>query len=536
MLQPITDPGRLPGVRSTTSSRRLRRVVGAIVLLLVTGACKSVPEKVDVPITTALPQAGSGAIYDMAAAAVQRTGSPDALALVPDARSGMEWRLAMIDSATTSLDIQYFIWSGDKAGSLLLDRVLAAADRGVQVRLLIDDMYLLADAPIAGQDEALAAIDAHPNVSFKIFNIGRFRSGRLGIAGNIVGGFKEFNRRMHNKMMIADGRLGMVGGRNMADEYYGVRSDYNFIDLDAVVVGDVLPSMISAFDIYWNASQTYQAIGLNPDATGNELEALRTELTEYLAEHAETLAAFPLAPADWSDFLAAAASRMVAAEATFLQDNPEVEGDETYRLYDMLREFDTPEDHDVIMVSPYLIPLQEGIDELQQMADDGIEVTLLTASLGSVDLEATVSHYKKYRTRILETGAKLYEFHHQPGETLRSQADTEPVRAEFIAFHPKLAVTDRRVCYVGSLNLDPRALVINTENGLVIESEAFCSEVADLAELYIQPENSWEVTLDEKGNLQWTSYEGTVTQQPARSTGQRMADFFYRILPIENIL
>ena len=133
-------------------------------------------------------------------------------------------------------------------------------------------------------------------------------------------------------------------------------------------------------------------------------------------------------------------------------------------------------------------------------------------------------------------GAKLYEFHHQPGSELRAMADVAPVAGEFVALHPKVGVTDRKHCFVGSLNIDPRALVINKENGLQIESEALCGQLGDLLELYIAPENAWHVTLDEKGDLQWTSAEGTVHKQPARSGGQRMSDFFFRILPIEKLL
>lgn len=515
---------------------RFRVSLTVCLLAALLASCKALPPELEVPLETALPPAGSGPLFDTAAEALRITGGPDAAILVPDAQSALDWRLAMIDSARVSLDMQYFVWSGDQSGTLLLDRLLRAADRGVRIRLLFDDLYLLADSNFSGPDEVLAAIDAHPNVDFKLFNPGRFRSGKVGIGGNFATGFREFNRRMHNKLIVADGVIAMTGGRNLADEYYGVRSDVNFVDLDAVVVGSVLPQVARAFDVYWNSEPTYAADTLNPDATGAELESLRSELATYLAEHAETLASFPAQPHDWSEFLAAGAAGMLPGRGTFMQDDPEEADDNEIRLYDMLKRFDTPEDKHIYLVSPYLIPLQEGIDEIEAMVDSGLRVTLLTASLSSGDLEASNAHYKKYRKRILEAGAELYEFHHQPGPAMRTQADVPPVRADHVAFHPKVAVTDARVCFVGSLNLDPRAVVINTENGLVFESESFCGRVQALIEDYIQPENSWRVTLDADGELQWTSYEGTVHQQPARSGSQRVADFIFRLLPIEDIL
>ena len=507
-----------------------------LMVMLVLAGCKSLPEQVEVPAVRGMAPADSGPFYELSQAALEATGTTDAALLVADARSAMDWRLAMIDQAEQSLELQYFVWAGDVAGTFILQRVLLAADRGVQVRLLVDDLYLLANSSMAGPDVALAAIDSHPNIDLKVFNAGRYRSGKLGIAGSFAGGFNEFNRRMHNKLMVADGRVAMVGGRNLADEYYGTRADYNFVDLDAVFVGASLADVREAFDLYWNSRPAYAAIGLNPTATGEELSAVRAEVDAYVQENAGILSAYPLAPVAWSEFLAAAPQAMHGGTATFLQDDPEEEDDNNYRLYDMLKEFGRPEDKHVYMITPYLIPGQEGIDEVKEMVDDGLRVTLVTASLSSGDLEASNAHYKKYRKRLIEAGAELYEFHHQPGPEMRAMADVAPNRADHLAFHPKTSVTDGQLCFVGSLNLDPRAVIINTENGLVFESESFCGEVEQLAELYIQPENSWQVSLDDKGELQWTSYEGTVSQQPARSAGQRMADFFFSILPIEDLL
>ncbi len=519
-----------------SSVPRVSTRLAILAFLTVVAGCARIPEKVEVPPTQAMPAAESGKLYALGQTVASSFTEGNAAMLVTHNKDAMDIRLAMIDSAEVSLDLQYFVWSGDRSGNLILSHLLEAADRGVRVRLLIDDLYLLNDSGMKGPDVVLAAVDSHENIELKIFNAGKFRSGKMGIAGNFVGGFKEFNRRTHNKLMIADGQMGLVGGRNVADEYYGLREDYNFLDLDALVVGKVVPSMSEAYDVYWNSGPVYAAEALNPEATGDELAAVRDDLARLLEESSEWYASYPMARADWSEYLASLPARMHGTNATFLQDDPEVDGEENYRLYDMLAEWDKDDDREVFLVTPYLIPLDEGIAELQETRDLGIEVTILTASLSALDLPAPNAHYKKYRESIVMTGTHLYEFHHQPGKDMRKMADTAPRTAEFVAFHSKLSVTDGRTCYVGSLNLDPRAVIINTENGLVFESEGFCGELKELAELYIQPENSWHVTLDEEGELQWTSYEGTVDKQPARSGGQRMADFFFRIMPIEKIL
>ncbi len=519
--------------------RPLLRLLLATVVLTVAG-CRSLPQSdADTSanvVESARPAATVGPIYEMTRSALAQAGAGDAALIVPDAQSAMEWRLALIDSAQSAIDMQYFVWAGDAAGTLILERLLLAADRGVRVRLLMDDLYLLANSGLDGPDEVLAAIDSHPNIGFRVFNAGRYRSGKLGIAGNFAGGFNAFNRRMHNKLMIADGRVAMVGGRNLADEYYGTGSLYNFVDLDAVVMGAVLVTVSDAFDRYWNSTRALPASALNPDAGGQELAQVREEVAEFLADQEKTLSTYPAEPVDWSAFFAAVPAGVHGGSGTFLQDDPEEDDDNSYRLYDMLAEFESPDDRHVYMITPYLIPQKGGLAELREMVASGLRVTLLTASLSSGDLEAANAHYKRYRKGILEAGAELYEFHHQPSAALRAMADVAPNQAEYVAFHPKTSITDGRLCFVGSLNLDPRAVVINTENGLVFESESFCGAIEALAELYIRPENSWKVTLDERGELQWTSYEGTVRQQPARSGGQRMADFFFSVLPIEDLL
>ena len=180
--------------------------------------------------------------------------------------------------------MQYFVWSDDAAANLVLQRLLQAADRGVQVRVLVDDLYLLSDSSLRGPDSGLAAVAQHPNVQLRVYNPGKYRSGTVGIAGNFMGSFKEFNRRMHNKLFIADGQLAILGGRNIANEYFGLKEEYNFLDLDILVAGEVVPSMIEAFDIYWNAEAVFPAEALAEPIPDDAWQALRDDAWWCLVE------------------------------------------------------------------------------------------------------------------------------------------------------------------------------------------------------------------------------------------------------------
>ncbi|MFV1995742.1 MAG: phospholipase D-like domain-containing protein, partial [Verrucomicrobiales bacterium] len=210
---------------------------------------------------------------------------------------------------------------------------------------------------------------------------------------------------------------------------------------------------------------------------------------------------------------------------------------EQVRLVDTMAKLtEGDERNELLIVTPYLIPVGEFLQDLTDLVDEGAEVRILTGSMGSNNHTMAHSHYKKYRKRILRTGASLAEFRHDPSEAMREISDVPPVRSKFISLHTKTLVGDREKCFIGSLNLDPRAMVINTENGLLIESPGLASELADEIEVMMGTENAWEVTLDESGRLRWESRGEAVGIQPARSAWQRVADFFFRLLPIEGQL
>jgi putative cardiolipin synthase len=475
-----------------------------------------------------LPPATSGTLFEVSTKFTENfpTGQSGFL-LIAHNDVAFRSRLALIDHATQSIDAQYFIWQNDETGILLFTRLLEAADRGVRVRLLVDDILF------AAKDRSIAAIAKHPNFDIKIFNPGRYRDHSLGKLGSLLLYFRELNRRMHNKMFVVDNRMAIVGGRNIGNLYFGVSDKYNFRDLDVLVTGPVVEEISTAFDVYWNADLAYPGSALSPEATYEELALIRERAKNYLIEKRDLLNSYPLEPKSWEKNLVEVPSQMHAGVGHFLQDTPAKHSEESLRLDEIFRYLSKPNHVELILVTPYFIP-GELLKQAEKLESEGVQIKILTGSLGANNHTAAHSHYKKYRRPLLDTGAELYEFKHDPSPAIRDVVDTPPVEADFICLHVKALVGDRQRCFIGSLNLDPRALKINTENGLYIESPGLCAQLAGQFDKMMSPENAWRVYLNEDNQLRWESNSGTVSMQPARSFWQRLSDFFWSLLPIED--
>ena len=514
-MRKLTVPGLLPW----------------IAFAVLAGGCSTLSERPDVPLTQALPPAETGVLAELAqAGAATRLAGQSSFLLLPGNVEALQWRLGLSDHATTSIDAQYFIWDNEPTSTLLFSRLLLAADRGVRVRLLVDDFLLRAG------DRDLAAISGHPNFEIRLFNPGKVRDSTLGGIGEFLLKFRELNRRMHNKLFVVDGSVAIVGGRNVGDAYFGKSGSYNFRDLDVLTVGPVVEEMSAAFDEYWNAEVSYPGTALSDRVEEEDVERIRDEIREHLSAHEAELAPYPVDRRDWSAPLADVAAAMYPGIGHYLQDIPHEEEDAPPRLIDMITYLAPGAGEELVFVSPYFIPLPGTIDDFRAAVDDGVRLKIVTGSLGSNNHTIAHSHYKKYRHAIIATGAELYEFRHDPSPAVRHQVDAGPDPAEFVSLHVKAMAGDRERCFIGSLNLDPRALVINTENGLYIDSPALCGALSEDFDDLMSPENAWRVDVDENGQLRWTSVEGVVHRQPARGTGQRVADFFYRLLPVESQL
>jgi putative cardiolipin synthase len=437
-------------------------------------------------------------------------------------KEALFWRLAMVDSAEQSLDILYYLWYDDPGGLVLLEHLIEAAERGVRVRVVVDDTLFLKGK------QGLANLSDHPNIEVRVFN--PWASTGIARGFEAVAQMKRLNNRMHNKLLIADGQMAILGGRNVGDHYFGLHHKYNFHDLDIMVIGDEAAESSELFDHFWNSEQVMPATVFVKDASWETIDAVREQEVDRL-RGTEEVSGFPFERRDWSDDLATLVGRMYPGTSTVEYDRlvpgtsvPTQDG--VVRLTEIVEQAQ----HEVLILNAYIIPGERMMEILREAGERGVSVRMLTNSLASNDVPAVTAKYKKYRKAFLEAGVELYEFRAYP-EIQPGIVDTAPVEARFAGFHTKAAVVDRELVYVGSLNLDPRSIVHNTEMGMIVSSPGLAEEVARIAERDMDPANSWRVGLDENGKLYWASTAGVVTKQPALNGWQRVQMWFFGILP-----
>ena len=443
----------------------------------------------------------------------------------------MRWRLLLADMAEETLDIQYFIWKGDASGDLLLDRVIKAADRGVRVRILVDDIYVI------GADRSVAALSQHPQIEIRLFNPmeGRSSSTLLFVL-EYLGSFKQLNHRMHNKLIVADNRFAIVGGRNIGNEYFGLNPKQNFTDFDVLAVGPVAKKVSASFDIYWNNQWAYPGEALLQNYKDRDLlPELRAELQDQLVKNERLLVEFQQQNEDWNKLLSKLARDLDAGTATVIYDEPLVgEVIPPVQLVETLGELAVNAQRELLISTPYFIPHEDFYQAVPDLISRGVRVVILTNSLGSTNHPIVHSGYKKHRKKVIEMGVELFEMRHDANA--RGKFDTPPVQSKAFGLHAKYIVIDRKVTFVGSLNLDPRSIYINTEMGLIIDSTDLAEAVAEEFEEEMKPENSWQVLLDDKDRLFWKSGDKVIHREPARTFWQRFQSGFFGLFSLDDQL
>ncbi len=517
-------------------SRRWSVVLGLVLISAMLGGCFSMPRV----LPEAPPKAVTFAREPQAGNRLDAL-SRELLAGRPEAESGflmlsnnadaLRWRLLLADMAEETLDMQYYVWKADASADLLLKRVIQAADRGVRIRLLVDDITLM------GSDPAVAALSRHPQIEVRLFNPveGRNRSPLLrGL--EFVGKIKQLNHRMHNKLMVADNRLGIVGGRNIGNEYFGLNSKQNFVDFDVLTVGEIVPRISFSFDLFWNSDWAYPGEGLirnHPDP--NLLEELRGELDKQIEKNREVLAAFEDEALEPERMLDNLEKELYTGTADVIYDRPLV-GEEIppMQLIESLRELTQDAQSEILVSTPYFVPDEEIHQTVPELTGRGVRIAVLTNSLGATNHPIVHSGYKKHRARLVDSGLALFEFRRdaQPAES----PDTPPVKAKIFGLHAKLIVIDRRTVFVGSLNLDPRSIYINTEMGLLIDSPDLAEAVTIVFENLVAPENSWQVRKDEKGRLVWHSGAEARKSEPSSSFKRRFQNWFFGLFSLDEHL
>ncbi|HEY1084048.1 MAG TPA: phospholipase D family protein [Prosthecobacter sp.] len=421
-----------------------------------------------------------------------------------DGKEAFMARLAMVEAAQKTLDFQYFIWSDDVVGTIFAARLLAAADRGVKIRLLLDVTH-------GAQKEVRSAeLAAHPNIEVALFNP---MSEMRGIfAGNLlplIGEVDRMQSRMHNKMLIADNTLAVGGGRNLGDGYYGIHPKHNMRDLDFIATGPVVQAATKSFDIYWNSPLTRHGDRAKLTRKDHDkLARMRRDIDrkKHRLAHKQN-SPFPvsLTRTESLKILSKLTSQMIWANYVFISDPPErmlLRGRTPSPVWHTLEDTIENARKEVVIHAAYLIPQEGTLALFHNISNRGVSMKLLTNSFASIDGVLAMTGIAKRRGDILDSGATLHELN---AYAAVRKDYVHAKNAKLLGMHSKGVVVDDRISFISSYNMDPRSKYINTETGVIINSPAFARRLKSYLQEDFKPENSWAVMRDEKGRFTWTA-------------------------------
>jgi putative cardiolipin synthase len=498
-------------------------------LLLLT-ACSSVPFDYPKRVSTALPADVNSPLGAEDLAWQQAHGDLSGMLWLPDGIDALGARLSLMENAEHTIDAQYFIVKNDRAGALFVGKLLLAADRGVRVRLLVDDIF----SP--GVDQPLALLNAHPNVEIRLFNPLSRQSLKY---WSYLVDFKRANRRMHNKSFTADNAITIVGGRNIGEEYFELNQGVKFDDFEVLAIGQVVTEVSDQFDAFWNSELSVPMDAFGLQVKVQELESWREKMQLEIDRGRNGIYGRALASPLLQD-LQNHRLQPVPARAIMVSDSPEkllkevgdaeqtiLASEKADRLRDAQRE--------IIIITPYFIPMESGSRLIEELLARGVKVSIVTNSLASTNHVPVYSAYARYRKRLLRAGAEFHEIRaDEPGGK-----NAWGKRPDMVTLHTKATLIDGETIFVGSLNFDPRSLLINTEMGMFIQSEALVGNMSRLVRQEL-PGATYQVELDDDEKLRWVYHRGgkpeTLDKPPQASWGRRFMAGFYGLLPIENQL
>jgi cardiolipin synthase C len=491
--------------------------IAVLFFALTLAACGALPPRGDPPQSQALAASPDSALARIASQSVPDP-SQTGFRLMPHGIYALDARIELIERARHTLDVQYYLIANDRTGRLFMRRLREAALRGVRVRLLVDDLYT------AGADPMFAGLAAFENVQVRLFN--PFCCARESVASRFAASLADFgrvNHRMHNKLLIADGAIAVMGGRNIADEYFARATASNFVDMDVLVAGNVVPQLAAIFDTYWNSRAAYPIetiLGAPADRDdvqrrfdrlvdeGDQMMAVAQPPVDMLGQH-------PLREEFDSGHLPLALGRGVAfadQPAKVMATSMEMAQAMTVQMNVMDRV--ALATREVVISSPYFVPGTSGVQAFEELRKRGVNVVVLTNSLASNDVPVTYLGYARYRPSLVRAGVELYELN---GAGLKGGVwDFLPGQSHG-RLHAKAAVLDGAVVYVGSMNLDPRSENFNTELGVVAQCPELAQAVTRVIEVTLR-RSAYRLRYAADGQLQWVGVnegsEVVLTSEP----------------------
>lgn len=451
-------------------------------------------------------------------------------------------RLSLIDKAEKRLDLQYYIWDNDKVGSLALHALIRAADRGVKIRLLIDDNNAKSTEGI------FLALAQHPNIEVKLFNPYRFRKYR---ALDMILDLKRINRRMHNKSFIADHQVALIGGRNMTNQYYNVSDNYQFSDVDVMLVGTAVKDISHSFDEYWSHEYAYKVQEVVKQSAHHlSYESLKRQLDEHYERVTVQNYLDLTSNSQAIDSLMSRNIQLDWVKAEVVKDSPDKIKSKAKKKehlnFQLIQHLEQPEKN-VDLISAYFVPEKKGAKMLTDLAKDGVKVRVLTNSFKANDVAVVHAFYGKYRQNLLEHGVQLYEFLpalnkndlDKNTEDLAKKAKVSIKGLSRSSLHAKLMALDEKQVFIGSFNFDPRSAYLNTEIGVLLNSPPLAKAVHTTMDENLS-KYAYKLVLDANKKITWQRQtpQGPViyTKEPRMKWWQRAGIKMLSWLPIEGFM
>ena len=416
-------------------------------------------------------------------------------------------RAWLADHAQKTIEVQYFIWSTDNIGILASEALLRAADRGIKVRVIVDD--LLVDAP----DKSLLALAKHPNVEIKIYNpqhkVGTPFHKRL---MNIAVNFRGVNQRMHDKTFIVDGKLAITGGRNMAAEYFDLNHQYNFRDRDALLLGDVAKIMQASFNKFWASplsapvEELYDGLGLmqkNVSVKDADIQKIYADLHAYAQNPANFSVEMRTAIQNTPQAFMRLTEQLIWTNIEFISDTPGKNSNKLFlggggKTTEKLAQLVADAKQQIVIQSPYLVLSSQAIKLFKAAIKRGVTVRINTNSMAATDNVQAFSGYRNQRDQLIKMGIEIFEYKPDPHikHALLKQNPAFYEKPPIFAIHAKTMVVDNKTVYIGTFNFDPRSQNLNTEVGVIVQNEDLAAKVQDAIETDMRPENSWNAATD----------------------------------------
>jgi putative cardiolipin synthase len=469
----------------------LCRALHAMALSLVLAGCVGLPRHVQKSHSEALPHPETTSLGRIVARE-QINKSLSGIHLLASGEEALADLIALADRAERTLDVQYYIIHEDNSARILLNHVRLAADRGVRVRVLVDDLNTV------GEDRRFLHLSKHANIEVRVFN--PFPGGRFATWTRFLASatdIRRINHRMHNKLLVADNALAITGGRNIGDEYFTRDPKYNFIDLDVVAAGAIVPQLSASFDAFWNSKYAYPIASV----------AWPVSAETAAPPPPENAAA---ADSDWlAGELESGRMHLIWVPAAVLADRPgkiasENSPDEEVTIANNLAPLMLSAQHELIVISPYFVPGKEGVAMFAKLESQGVRIRILTNSLASTDSPIVHNGYARYRVALLKLGVELSEVRPKLGQ---KRARFHPFRSSNASLHAKALVIDERTVFIGSQNMDARSARTNSELGLVMRSTEIARQVTSLLD-DIHADGSYRLQLlDHTDKIEWSSGE-----------------------------